>query len=82
MWATTDTIHKEPVILIGLKDFKNFNCLFHFVAQNQANITCCSSGDVNVGKIIALLSYQAVTNPVITCHVPIIITTGTPLTPI
>ncbi len=82
MRATTDTIHKEPVILIGLKDFKNFNCLFHFIAQNQANMTCCSRRDGNGGKIIALLSYRAVINPVITCHVPIIITTGTPLTPI
>lgn len=63
-------------------DLKNFNCLFHFIAQKQASMTCCSRGDVNVGKIIPLLSYQAVINPVITCHIPIIITTGTPLTPI
>ncbi len=44
-------------------------------------MTCCPRRDANVGKIIALLSYRAVINPVITCHVPIIITTGTPLTP-
>lgn len=41
-------------------------------------MTCCPIRDVNVGKIIALLSYQAVINPMITCHVPIIITPGTP----
>lgn len=45
-------------------------------------MTCFLRRDVNVRKIIALLSYQAVINPMITCHVPIIITTGTPLTPI
>lgn len=81
MRTTTYTIHKEPVGLIRLKDFKNVHFLC-FVAQNRGKYDTllqqrCKWG----GKITTLLSYQAVTNPVIACHIPIIITTGKPLTP-
>lgn len=45
-------------------------------------MTYCFRRNVNVSKIIAMLSYEAVTKPMITCHVPIIVTTDKPLTSI
>lgn len=76
--TTTYTIHKEPVIVTGVLGVSTFFILLH---KTRANMTCCSRRDANRGKITTLLRYQTVTNPMITCHIPIIVTTGKPLTP-
>lgn len=54
---------------------------FILLHKTGANMTCCSRRDANGGKITTLLRYQTVTNPMITCHIPIIVTTGKPPTP-
>lgn len=76
--TTTYTIRKEPVIVTGVLGVSTFFILLH---KTGANMTCCSRRDANGGKITTLLRYQTVTNPMITCHIPIIVTTGKPLTP-
>lgn len=33
MWSTPGTVHKNTVMLLGLKDFKNFNFLLFYGAK-------------------------------------------------